>query len=83
LGDNPECLGNQNRLKRKYVQILFATLQLVNEIVRGKRGIMPDAAWLFAEAFGTIPEFWLNRKTNYDLVRFRLKQQVTRIDVAV
>ena len=25
------------------------------EIVRGKRGVMPDTAWLFAQATGTTP----------------------------
>ena len=55
----------------------------VNEIVRGKRGITRETAWLFAEAFGTSPEFWLNLQTNYDLVRFRPKRQVARIAVAV
>jgi addiction module HigA family antidote len=54
-------------------------VQRVNEIVRGKRGISPETAWLFAEALGTTPEFWLNLQTNYDLVRFRPKRQVERI----
>ena len=56
-------------------------VQRVNEIVRGKRGISPETAWLFAEALGTTPEFWLNLQTNYDLVRFRPKRQVERITV--
>jgi antitoxin HigA-1 len=54
-------------------------VQRINEIVRGKRGITPETAWLFAEAFGTSPEFWLNLQTNHDLARFRPKRQVTRI----
>lgn len=54
-------------------------VQRINEIVRGKRGISPETAWLFAEALGTSPEFWLNLQTNYDLVRFRPKRQVDRI----
>ena len=33
--------------------------QRVNEIVRGKRGITPDTAWLLSQAFGTTPQFWL------------------------
>jgi len=57
-------------------------VQRINEIVRGKRGITPETAWLFAEAFGTTPEFWLNLQTNYDLVRFRPKRQVARIAVS-
>jgi addiction module HigA family antidote len=56
-------------------------VQRINEIVRGKRGITPVTAWLFAEAFGTTPEFWLNLQTNYDLVRYRPNRQVARIAV--
>ena len=69
-------------------QVSFAThigvsIQRVNEIVRGKRGVTPETAWLFAEALGTSPEFWLNLQTNYDLVRFRPKRQVRRMVIAV
>lgn len=65
-------------------QVAFAghldvPVQRINEIVRGKRGISPETAWLFAEALGTTPEFWLNLQTNYDLVRYRPKRQVERI----
>lgn len=42
-------------------------IQRVNEIVRGKRGISSDTAWLFSEAFSTSPEFWLNLQAVYDL----------------
>jgi addiction module HigA family antidote len=67
-------------------QVAFAShigvsTQRVNEIVRGKRGVTPETAWLFAEALGTSPEFWLNLQTNYDLVRFRPKRQVQRISI--
>ena len=69
-------------------QVAFAShigvpIQRVNEIVRGKRGVTPETAWLFAEALGTSPEFWLNLQSNYDLVRFRPRRQVRRIAVAV
>ena len=65
-------------------QVAFAEhigvpVQRVNEIVRGKRGISPETAWLFSEALGTSPEFWLNLQTNYDLVRYRPRRQVERI----
>jgi len=42
-------------------------VQRVNEIVRGKRGVSPNTAWLFSEAFKTTPEFWLNLQNTYDL----------------
>jgi addiction module HigA family antidote len=69
-------------------QVAFAAhlgvpVQRVNEIVRGKRGITPESAWLFAEAFGTSPEFWLNLQSNYDLVRSKPKRQVARIAAVV
>jgi addiction module HigA family antidote len=68
-------------------QVAFAAhigvpTQRVNEIVRGKRGITPETAWLFAQALGTSPEFWLNLQTNYDLVRYRPKRQVHRMAIA-
>ena len=62
---------------------LGVPVQRINEIVRGKRGVTPETAWLFAEALGTTPEFWLNLQTNYDLVRFRPKRQVERISATV
>ena len=43
-------------------------VQRVNEIVRGKRGITPNTAWLLAQAFGTTPEFWMNLQIVFDLV---------------
>lgn len=67
-------------------QVAFAAhigvpTQRVNEIVRGKRGVTPETAWLFAEALGTSPEFWLNLQSNYDLVRFRPKRQVPKMAI--
>ena len=41
--------------------------QRINEIVRGKRGISPETAWLLSQALGTTPQFWLNLQMNYDL----------------
>jgi len=57
-------------------------VQRFNEIVRIKRGVTPETAWLFSEAFGTTPEFWLNLQANYDLVRHRPKWQMARIELA-
>lgn len=47
---------------------LGVTVQRINEIVRGKRGISPETAWLLAQALDTTPEFWINVQTNHDLV---------------
>lgn len=46
---------------------LGVTNQRINELVKGKRGITPETAWLLAKAFSTTPEFWMSLQTNYDL----------------
>jgi len=55
------------------------SVQRINEIVRGKRGITPETAWLFAQAFGTTPEFWANLQVNYDLASARPSRNVARL----
>jgi addiction module HigA family antidote len=54
-------------------------VQRVNEIVKGKRGVSADTAWLLAGALGTTPEFWVNLQTNYDLAVNRPEHQVQRL----
>ena len=51
-------------------------VQRVNEIVRGKRGISPNTAWLLSQAFNTSPEFWLNLQATYDLSLHKPQQHV-------
>lgn len=46
---------------------LGVPIQRINELVRGKRGITPDTAWLLAGAFATTPDFWINLQTAHDL----------------
>ena len=58
-------------------------VQRVNEIVRGKRGITPDTAWLFSQAFNTTPQFWLNLQMQYDLALNRPQREVRPFPTAV
>ncbi len=65
-------------------QVLFAhhihvSAQRINEIVNGKRGITPETAWLFAQALGTTPEFWMNLQANHDLAKKRPTQQIEQL----
>jgi addiction module HigA family antidote len=46
---------------------LGISVQRINEVVRGKRGVTPKTAWLLAQALDTTPEFWLNLQANHDL----------------
>lgn len=57
-------------------------VQRVNELVRGKRGVTPETAWLLAGALGTTPEFWVNLQANHDLVRNRPKKKVRQLAAA-
>ncbi len=65
-------------------QVTFARhigvpVQRINEIVRQKRGITPQTAWLFSQALDTTPEFWSNLQTAYDLARSRPAEPVQRL----
>ena len=48
------------------------SVQRVNELVRGKRGITAEIARLLSNAFGTTPEFWMNMQSGYDFALNRL-----------
>lgn len=43
----------------------------IREIIRKKRGISPDIAWLLGKALRTSPEFWMNLQSAYDLAQAR------------
>ena len=58
---------------------LEISLQRINEIIRGKRGVSSETAWLLAQAFGTTPEFWLSLQSNHDLAKNRPKRVVRRL----
>jgi len=58
---------------------LSVPVQRINELVRGKRGITPETAWLLAQALNTTPEFWINLQSAYDLARSRPTEPVERL----
>lgn len=67
-------------------QVAFAkhtgmSLQRLNEIIRGKRGITADTAWLLSQALGTSPEFWTNAQAAHDLTKNRPVKKITPIKV--
>ncbi len=63
----------------EFARHLGIPVQRVNEIVKGKRGISADTAWLFSQALGTSPEFWLNLQAAHDLTRNRPHRRVQRL----
>lgn len=68
----------------KITQVAFAKhigvpTQRINEIVRGKRGVTPETAWLFAQALDSTPEFWLNLQSVYNLARTQPKSEIPKL----
>jgi addiction module HigA family antidote len=43
----------------------------LNELVRGKRGVTADTALRLAKLLKTTPEFWMNLQNAYDLYEAR------------
>ena len=62
-----------------FAQHIGVPLQRINEIVRGKRGVTPETAWLFSQALGTTPQFWMNLQNAYDLTIKRPERKVKRL----
>ena len=52
------------------------SVQRINELVRGKRGVTPQTAWLLGKAFATSPEFWLNLQAVCDLSQSRPQRTI-------
>lgn len=61
---------------------LGVPVQRINELVRGKRGVTPQTAWLLAGAFGTTPDFWINLQTAHELAVTRPTRNVPQLTQA-
>ena len=65
-------------------QVAFAahigvSVQRVNELIRGKRGVTPETAWLLSQALGTTPQFWVNLQSNHDLAASRPRKSIRKL----
>lgn len=79
-----EVLSAEYLVPLGMTQVAFAAhlgvpVQRINEIIRGKRGVTPETAWLLSQALGTTPEFWINLQAAHDLARSRPKTTVPRL----
>jgi addiction module HigA family antidote len=59
-----------------FAKHLGISLQRLNEIVLGKRGVTPETAWLLGMALGTGPEIWLDLQTAYDLATHKPPRKI-------
>lgn len=58
---------------------LGVPVQRINELVRGKRGVTPETAWLLAQAFDTTPQPWLYLQSAYGFARSRPRSEVPKL----
>ena len=71
-----EPLGVSRAILARHISV---SPRRISEIVRGKRGVTAETAWLLSYAFGTSPEFWTNLQTNHDLVTAKPRRTVRRL----
>ncbi len=62
-----EELERRGWTQKDLAQIVDRPIQAINEIVQGKKSITPDTAAALGAAFGTGPEVWLLRESEYRL----------------
>ena len=74
-----EFLEPMGMSQAEFARYLKINTQRLNEIIKGKRGVSPETAWLFSQAFGTTPEFWANLQMSYDLYHAQPKKTVKRL----
>ncbi|MDD5093069.1 MAG: HigA family addiction module antitoxin [Dehalococcoidia bacterium] len=74
-----EFLDPMGITQMAFAQHIGVPLQRVNEVIRGKRGVTPETAWLFSQALGTTPQFWMNLQNAYDLTSKRPQRSVERL----
>ena len=71
-----EFLGPMGVPQTWLAKHLGISVQRINELVNGKRGVTPETAWLLAQAFGTTPQFWINLQTAHDLAKCRPSRKI-------
>lgn len=67
----------------EFARHIGVSFKRINEIVNGKRAVSPETAWLFSQALGTTPQFWMNLQTTYDLVYHKTDRTVAPLRAAV
>jgi addiction module HigA family antidote len=74
-----EFLRPMGLTQSAFAQHIGVSFKRINEIVNGKRSITPETAWLFSQALGTTPQFWMGLQATYDLVHHRAPRAVQRV----
>lgn len=65
--------------QHKLAEMIGVTVNRVNEIVKGKRGVSPDTAIRLEALFGASAQFWLNLQLAWDLYHARHAPDVEKV----
>ncbi|HEX5012362.1 MAG TPA: HigA family addiction module antitoxin [Planctomycetota bacterium] len=63
----------------EFSEHLDVPIQRINGIIRGRRAITPETAWLLAQSLGTSPEFWVNLQAAHDLAESRPVRRIRQL----
>lgn len=66
-----EELDARHLTQAAFAQIIGVKASLLNEIIKGKRGVNPEMALRLEAAWEVPANFWLNLQREYDLQRAR------------
>ena len=61
----------------EFARKLGVDIQRLNGIIRGRRAVSAETAWLLSKALGTSPEFWTNAQARWDLWKARQELNAT------
>lgn len=64
-------LEARNWTQEELSEIMGRPLNLVNDLITGKRGVTPETAMQLGEALGTGAELWLNLENQYQLFKVK------------
>jgi addiction module HigA family antidote len=71
-----EELAARGMTQSQLARQMARPLQVVNEIVRGKKRVTGETALQLAEALGTSAELWMRLESDYELNKARLARQL-------
>ena len=74
-----EFLEPHGMSQAKLAEMIAVTVNRVNEIIKGKRGISPDTAIRLEALFGASAQFWLNLQLAWDLYHAQNEPEVQQV----
>ena len=77
-----EFLKPSGTTQAAFARHVGVSAQSISEIVLGRQSVSAEMAWLFAQALGTSPEFWLNLQTSFDLATHQPQRSIKRLQLA-